>query len=199
MDTGAQSADDNLLAVLARYLPSQRVEHSVNVATAARELALRFCPELADKAWTAGLLHDNAKYMDPQELLEHASELGLQVSPEESASPGLLHGKVGAALLGERFGIQDVEISRAVADHVTGCPGMGQLSLVLYVADQTAADRDFPGVDDLREAAQSDLQRAAAMVSRFKLMYILATGKPIILATVSVYNELQSRLRPVDE
>lgn len=194
MNNLGQGSADDYLARLGAYLPQVRVEHSLNVARAARELAELHCPDLVEKAWVAGLLHDNAKYMAPEELLTQARELGVDISPAELETPGLLHGKIGAVLLAERFGVSDAMISAAVADHVTGRPGMGPLSLVLFVADQSAADRDFDGVDELRDVAPRDLFKAAAMVSRYKLMYILASGKPIIMETVALYNELQSRL-----
>ena len=123
-------------AQLGNFLPHERVQHSINVATAARQLAERYHPELAEKAWVAGLLHDN---------------------------------------------------------------GMGPLSLILYVADQTAADRDFDGVEELRDLARSDLVKAAAMVCRYKLMYLLAAGKPIVMETGALYNELQAGRRNADE
>ena len=48
----------------------------------------------------------------------------------EIEEPGLLHGKVGAVLLNERFGIDDSEIFCAISDHVTGRVGMGILSKI---------------------------------------------------------------------
>lgn len=190
---------DDYILQLGNYLSAQRVQHSANVAEAARQLAEWHYPDLASKAWIAGLLHDSAKDMPPQELAAAARELGIAVSAEEASSPGLLHGKVGAGLLAERFGVGDAEIGMAVADHVTGRRNMGPLSLILYVADQTAADRDFDGVAELRVLARMDLFKAAALVCRYKLQYILASGKPIVMETVALYNELQSRLQDAND
>src|SRR4051812_7582439 len=118
-------------ATLAQFIPAARVAHSENVCRAAGMLARRWAPELEAQARQAGLLHDNAKGMDPQELLTRAKELQLPVTPVEERYPALLHGKVGAALLQERFGVDDAEVEQACADHVTGRRGMGTLSKIL--------------------------------------------------------------------
>lgn len=180
---------------LAQFLPPARIQHSVNVANSARELARRFHPELEGKAWVAGMLHDNAKYMPPPELVDQAQARGIEISPGEHRQPALLHGKVGAALLTERFNVDDNEIAQAVADHVTGRRGMGPLSMVLYVADQIAEDRKLNEVVEIRGMAEKHLEKAAAMVCRFKLRYVMSQGKPIVMETVELYNELNEWLR----
>ena len=178
---------------LAAFVPEKRHAHSLNVAAAARQLAERFAPEFADQAELAGLLHDNAKGMTVAELIEGAERLDIEVTDIERDQPKLLHGKVGAALLGERFGVEDMGIAQAVADHVTGRHGMGMLSEILFVADQAAADRDFPGVEQLRETAQRDLDAAVLQVLKFKLAYLMQKNRPIVLEWLAVYNEYVGR------
>src|SRR5947208_1108235 len=102
-------------ATLAQFIPAERVAHSENVCRAAGMLARRWSPELEAQAKLAGLLHDNAKSIDPAELLTLARELRLPVTPVEERYPSLLHGKVGAALLKERFGVDDPEVEQACA------------------------------------------------------------------------------------
>lgn len=183
------AADEQYVAQLRQYLGPARVRHSINVAESAWALAQRFAPPLADKAALAGLLHDNAKGLDAAELMEAARLHDIEITPAERKYPKLLHGKVGAALLGERFGVQDAEIAQCVADHVTGRVGMGLLSRVLFVADQIARDRDFDGVEELRQAATVSLERAVLIVAKNKLMYVIAKQRVIEPMTVAVYNE----------
>lgn len=179
-----------LLNKLAGYLRPRRVKHSRNVAAVASDLARHYAPELERAAEAAGIVHDHAKQLSGEELLAFARERGLDVGPVEEANPALLHGKVGAVLLLERFNIDDAQIAAAVADHVTGRPGMGTLSLIVYVADQAAADRDFPGVDDVRQAAKHDLRSAAWLVARHKLLWTVRYALLLDPRTVEVYNEL---------
>ena len=179
---------------LARYMGRKRQQHSFNVSRAAIRLALRHYPALRDEAELAGLLHDNAKRMPGPELLQFCHKYGIAVSAVEHAVPTLLHGKVGAALLEDRFSITGSRIKRAVEDHVTGRLGMGPLSRILFVADQMSADRVFPGVHELRAVALEDLDLAVYLVSRNKLLHIIDRGQPVEDGTVDLYNSYRRRV-----
>ena len=62
------------------------------------------------KASYAGLLHDCAKHMSGEKLLEKCRSHHLPVSDMEAKNPFLLHGRVGAWLAGHRYGVEDPEI-----------------------------------------------------------------------------------------
>jgi predicted HD superfamily hydrolase involved in NAD metabolism len=179
-----------LSAALAQFIAAERVAHSENVCRAAGMLARRWAPDLELQAKQAGLLHDNAKSIDPAELLTRAKELGLPITEVEARYPSLLHGKVGAALLKERFGVDDAEVEQACADHVTGRRGMGTLSKILYVADQAAADRTFAGVEDLRAIMFEDLDAAVLLVAKNKVLHSAKKSQLLEPATVDLYNSL---------
>lgn len=180
---------EELSQALRSYTSARRHAHSLNVMVSAVELAGLHQPQLIEQARLAGLLHDNAKRLDDKDLLDYARQFGLSVSPVELSQPSLLHGKVGAALLPLRFGINDAEVALAVADHVTGRPNMGPLSRVLYVADQCAADRSFPGVELLRDVARQDLEQAILLVARNKLLSVIQRGYLVEPNTAALYNE----------
>ncbi len=182
------------LEQLAQFLGPARVGHSINVADAALELARLHAPHLAWQAELAGLLHDHGKRFKSKELMQLAQKHDIKVTAGEAAQPDLLHGKIGAALLPERFGVDDLDVAQAVADHVTGRPGMGLLSRILYVADQMAADREFTGVVELREVARRDLNAAVLLVVKQKLNYVMSKNRPIEEQTVALYNELLAQL-----
>lgn len=165
------------------------------MARAARSLAERFAPQLAEVAELAGLLHDNAKEMSGRELIAAAERFDIEITPGERSMPNLLHGKVGAVLLSERFDVGDARVAAAVADHVTGRVGMGQLSLILFVADQIAEDREFKGIDELRRLATEDLEEAALTVAANKLKYVIGKGRSIEPQTMAVHNELLARVK----
>lgn len=180
----------SLSSLLAQYIPPARVAHSENVARAAVELARRWAPGLEEQARLAGLLHDNAKGIPPNDLLALAGQLGVEVTPVERHYPALLHGKVGAKLLAQRFGVSDPAVEQACADHVTGRKGMDTLSRILYVADQAAADRDFPGVGNLRAVMFEDLDAAVLLVAKHKILHSAKKGQLLEPATVALYNSL---------
>ena len=181
---------EHYLSLLSRYLGSRRHAHSRNVAQLARELALHFAPELADKAELAGLLHDNAKRMKGDELIRLAVENDIEITPVERETPTLLHGKIGALLLAERFGVSDAEIAQAVTDHVTGRLNMGMLSRILFVADQAAIDREFAGVEELRASSILDLDRAVFIAVKHKLLYSINLERIVDPRGLELYNSL---------
>ena len=87
------------------------------------------------------------------------------------------------------------EVEQAVCDHVTGRPGMGLLSKLLYVADYTSADRSFPGVEEVREISRQDLDAAVFAVASGKLRSIIERGLMIESNTVALYNEYREHAR----
>lgn len=54
------------------------------------------------------------------------------------------------------------DILAAVRYHTTGRAEMSRLETVLYLADFTSSDRDYPDVDVLRRLSDEDLDRAMA-------------------------------------
>jgi len=182
-----------LVAKLHEYLGGGRVQHSENVADAALVLAAAHAPELSRQAEIAGLVHDSAKKLRDEQLIELAERFDIVITPGERETPQLLHGKVGAALLPERFGITDPAVQTAVTDHVCGRDEMGVLSQILFVADQMAEGRVFPGVEVLRELAPRELASAVGWVARKKIEHVLGQGQWIEPATVSVWNRFRSK------
>jgi len=146
-------------------LSERRYEHTLRVADTAESLAMAHDLD-ADRARLAALLHDAAREMEPEEFLHLADKWHLQVRDPERQSPKLLHGPVAAELARRELGVDDEEVLEAVRTHTTGRPGMGQLALVLYVADKIEPARDYPSVRRLRTLAWEDLRRAAEVSLR---------------------------------
>lgn len=87
-----------------------------------------------DKAILAGLLHDVAKQIPVDKLLEMALDNGLVVTTAERNNPHSLHGRVGAVISEKEFGVVDKEILAAIAYH-SGRPGMGRLEKIVFLSD----------------------------------------------------------------
>ena len=103
------------------------------------------------KAEIAGLLHDYAKYIPDEQMLEYAKKFGIALCPAYEEKPNLMHGPVGAKLVEQELGICDPQILRAIALHTTGAWGMNKLEEILYLADLLEESRDFEGVSQLRK------------------------------------------------
>ena len=104
-------------------LRESRYLHSIGVEEVSCDLALIHGYDM-EKAKVAGILHDCAKYMADQELLEECKKYQLPVSEIEMRCPFLLHAKVGSLHAQIKYGIKDEEILSAITYHTTGRPAM---------------------------------------------------------------------------
>jgi nicotinate-nucleotide adenylyltransferase len=101
---------------------------------------------LDEKAgYLAGICHDIAKPLSGDEQLALAEKDGMEISKLERKKLSLLHGRAGAVLLRERYGIRNRDILDAVMYHTMCGDGMGPLAKILYIADKVEVSRE--GVD----------------------------------------------------
>jgi len=102
--------------------------------------------------------------------------------------PDLLHGVIGSHIARDRFGIEDADVLAAIADHTMGRAGMDKLSRIVFVADYIEATRDFPGVEDIRKAAQESLEKAILVGINTTISHILKKGELLHPQTVHTRN-----------
>ena len=107
---------EQVLAWLAENVTRSRVNHILRVEQMASELAVHYQQDVT-KAATSGLMHDLAKYFQPQKLLEMARSQGLEVDPVMEATPHLLHADVSAIVARDTFCVKDEEVLQAIANH----------------------------------------------------------------------------------
>jgi nicotinate-nucleotide adenylyltransferase len=136
-----------------------RFLHSRNAALVAYDLCVQFGPD-PDRGYLAGIAHDMAKSLPEGEMKRLARRDDKTFSRLEQKKPSLLHGRAGAVLLRQKFGIEDEDILEAVRYHTTGRPGMGPLARIVYIADKIENSREdvngelrdfsrFAGLDSL--------------------------------------------------
>lgn len=161
----------------------ERLEHILRVAALAREIALRNGLD-GDRAYLAGLLHDAARDLPPEELLS----LAPPENEVERAHPLSLHGRA-ARRLAEAWGVEDREVLEAIEGHVYGVdPGNG-IGMALYVADVSEPGRGVNG--EIRELALAGrLFEAYRLAVQNKVDYLAAKGVPIHPRTLAVYHAL---------
>ncbi len=164
-------------------LSAKRYGHTLRVADTAENLA-RVHSLDPGRARLAALLHDATRELSPDEFLHLAQSWRLTVGEPEQESPKLLHGPVAAELARRELGVEDGEVLDAIREHTTGRPGMGPLSLVLYVADKVEPARDYPSVGRLRRLAREDLRGAAAESLRRSIAHNEERGRPTHPASI---------------
>ena len=70
---------------------------------------------------------------------------------------------------------------------------MTRLDKILYLADMTSAERDWPGVEKLRKLEKKDLD--AAMLAALKQTndFVLSQGKPLDPMSKAAYEDILAR------
>lgn len=145
---------DEMRRELQRRLKRDRFAHSIGVANTAVKLAKRFGVD-ETKAYIAGLLHDCAREFENDELPAQAQARGIAINDVERAMPLLLHPYIGAKMIQKVYGVDDAEISQAIWRHTVGAADMTTLDKIIYFADMIEPNRNYPGVDKLRDLAET--------------------------------------------
>jgi len=147
-----------LRAVSYSMMKAKRIPHVRGVEETAVALALLW-GENPEYARRAAILHDCTKYLELPEQLAICAQYGVALDDLERQSVKMLHSKTGAALAKHLLG-EAKDICEAIDCHTTGKPNMTTFDKILYLADYVEPNRDFEGVDTLRQLAFSDLDKA---------------------------------------
>ncbi len=175
-------------------LKQPRYLHSIGVEEVACDLAVIYGFDPM-KASIAGILHDCAKELSDEELLQSCKLYHLEVREIEARSPYLLHGKVGAVFAREYFGIEDPEIISSIVYHTTGRPNMSLLEKIIFTADYIEPSRKpIQRIDEIRATAYTDLDTAVFMILENTLEYLEQSKADIDTMTVDTYNYYKAKL-----
>lgn len=177
------------LEEIKKRLNPDRLYHSLNVADEAKKLAKHYGAD-EQKAFTAGLLHDILKNTPDSELLQYFERNGIMLTEIERASRKTWHAMAGADFLRRELQVTDADILSAVRWHTTGRAGMTLLDKVLFIADFISADRDYPGVERMREKAYVSLEDAMLEGLQFTINELVENAWPVHEDSIRAYNEL---------
>ena len=170
-------------------LSDKRYEHTLNVRKMAVKLAKRHDAD-EDRAALAALLHDAAKEISKDEMRAIMKAHPEYAEGGEERPTPVWHGICAAILARTEWGVKDEAVLSAIACHTAGKPGMTQLDKILYLADMTSAERDWPGVEKLRKLELKDLD--AAMLAALKQTndFVLSQGKPLDPMSKAAYEDI---------
>lgn len=177
------------LEEIKKRLNPDRLYHSLNVADEAKKLAKHYGAD-EQKAFTAGLLHDILKNTPDSELLQYFERNGIMLTETERASRKTWHAMAGTDFLRRELHVTDEDILSAVRWHTTGRTGMTLLDKVLFIADFISADRDYPGVERMREKAYVSLEDAMLEGLQFTINELVENAWPVHEDSIRAYNEL---------
>lgn len=175
--------------IVEERLSAELFSHSFGVQETALALARHYGVD-EEKAVLAGLLHDFGKSLslDEQQRLASKEKLADEVSRHE---PVLLHGPVGAWLVQQEFrDFVDEEVLEAIREHTIGSPDLCPLAQIIYLADYIEPGRTCPGVEEVREMACKDLNRALLGAVDMTIKYVLKREKLLHPQSVLFRNAL---------
>ena len=170
------------------HLTERRFYHSQCVAEEAARLARRYGADV-EKARLAGILHDIMKDTAPEEQLKILTDSGIILTDAQRRNRKLWHALSGAVYLREKLGIEDREIVEAVECHTSGKGNMTLLDKVLFVADYISADRDYPGVEEMRRLADQSLEEAMVEGIRYTVDELMGQNLPVAAESIEAYND----------
>lgn len=179
---------ENYLPYLDSLSEYRRV-HSLNVAQEAVRFAEKYGADV-EKARLAGLLHDVTKETPGDKQLQIIEKGGIMLTGLELNSPKLWHAISGACYVRDVIGIGDEDIFNAIRYHTTGRAGMSPLEKVVFLADFTSAERDYPDIDVIREKAEISLEEGMLYGIRFTLSRLVGRGNAVSPDALEAYNEI---------
>lgn len=173
---------------LKKRLTEKRYNHSLGAMKAAIELA-KFYGEDEEEAAFAGLIHDVAKEMSKEEIDKYLSEKNIIADEIEKNQIGLLHSKLGANIAKEEFGAS-LKVQKAVTYHTTGNKEMNKFDKIIYLADKIEENRKYDEVEELRELAKENIDKAILYVLDFTIQKSVKKGVLIHPDTIELRNYL---------
>ena len=169
--------EEDLEAVVVSLLKPSRVAHVRGCRYEAVKLAKYWGADETDAA-RAALLHDVTKALDGPLQLELCRQYGVPLDEFSKKNPKILHALTGS-LVAERIFKERPEVVEAIRWHTTGKANMNLLEKIIYVADYMEPNRDFPGVEELRELAYSNIDAALRRGLEMTLDMLRKQGKEI--------------------
>lgn len=180
---------------LRKKLKGSRYVHTLGVEYTSVCLAMKYGENL-ETAELSGLLHDCAKEFPEKKLIQICRDHGERISKMEYQNPFLLHGKAGACLARDKFGIDDANILNAIRYHTTGRPGMTLVEKIVFVADYIEPNRKkADNLTELRRMAFENLDETVLRILEQTLDYLIRTGKEIDRHTVITRDYYKKLLR----
>ncbi len=168
---------ERLEQVVVGLLKQNRVAHVLGCRDTAAQLARRWGADETDAA-RAGLLHDITKALGGPLQLSLCHTYGVRLDEFSNNNPKTLHALTGS-LVAERIFGENRAVVEAIRSHTTGKADMNLLEKIIYVADYMEPNRDFDGVEELRQLAFTDIDKALEMGLEMTLFVLRQQGRQI--------------------
>lgn len=175
---------------LKESLSEKRYIHSIGVMNMSIELAKLYNADI-ETARLAGILHDIAKEMTPEEKIQYVNDNNIVIDDVERINTPILHGKIGADIARKKYGVNE-QIQKAIEYHTTTDPNMDIIAKILYVADKIELNRKSEDYDIEyeRDLAQKSLDDTIIYIIDSNVKSLINKGKLIHPRSIETRNAL---------
>ena len=177
---------------LSNKLSKKRFIHTLGVVNSAMSLAQKYGGNIED-AHLAALLHDCAKEIPLLEMRDLVADLPCDQDMLHSGA--LLHGLAGMVLANTQYGVTNPDILEAIRVHTTGKENMSKLDKIIFLADYIEPNRKFPGVNDIRLAAEQSLDVGVLCGFDMTIRHLIDSGDSIYPLTILSRNDLLRHMK----
>jgi len=174
---------------LKENLSEYRYIHSLNVAETAKSLAKIYGIN-EELAYLTGLVHDIAKEFSDEENEYYITKYNLPRFELEYQR--IVHSFVGAVHLKEKYNMND-EICKAVMSHTIANDNMTTLDKILFVADKIEPGKVYPGIEEERNVAKEDLDKAMLLCLENNYKKLISKGKTMYPSSLKVLKQLKKK------
>ena len=180
---------DSYKSIIRDLLDDYRYNHSLCVAEEAKRLAILYNEDV-ENAYFAGLLHDITKNFTIDEHLNIFSKFDIILSDVEKKSIPIWHGISASAYVKHILGINEEKIISAIRYHTTAKSNMSLFEKLIYLADYTSADRNYPDVDVMRRLVNESIEEAMLYSLKYTIKDLISKDRAVHPDTLNAYNEI---------
>lgn len=180
---------NNIQEYLKENLSEKRYKHSIGVMKKAEELAKIYNVGI-EEAKLAGLAHDIAKEMSKEEHIKYAQDNNIKLSEEDKAVTAVLHAIIGADICKNKYGFTK-RMQNAIKYHSTGREAMNMLEKIIFVADKIEENRNFEGIEQIRQLAVNNIDEAVKYFLDYTIEKCKKQKLPIHTESIKARNYLK--------
>ena len=180
---------DSYKSIIRDLLDDYRYNHSLCVAEEAKRLAILYNEDV-ENAYLAGLLHDITKNFTIDEHLNIFSKFDIILSDVEKKSIPIWHGISASAYVKHILGINEEKIISAIRYHTTAKSNMSLFEKLIYLADYTSSDRNYPDVDVMRRLVNESIEEAMLYSLKYTIKDLISKDRAVHPDTLNAYNEI---------
>ncbi|MBI2996456.1 MAG: bis(5'-nucleosyl)-tetraphosphatase (symmetrical) YqeK [Candidatus Melainabacteria bacterium] len=179
---------------LKQNVSEDRFSHIVRVVKTAKRYAKKL--ELDRyKAELSAWLHDIAKELPDEKLLEIAKQKNIDLDEVDYNMPHILHARVGAEIAKEKFGINDEDVLSGIRCHTLAEPDMGKIGMLIYLADATEPGREKKFAAPVRKIfKEKGLKAAILLAIDKKILDVIERNKKVHPLTIKARNWLLNNI-----